>query len=406
MHGRCLSEEQGDVCLALFFGCLAVVFFVEAVSNDVEEWHADSFDERLIRSPRNVPIITQLELSEGVDHHRVFRIGVCHIFFDGGFCRHVERVKAFSAMFRDQGLDSRRANPGDRVKIGIPDGKRCQVFFLQAGGHPLEGGIAGRVQVNGEGESRHFCRGNGKAVALRLVLSRPTVIDCKDPPVTLGSHQGLNRSLVGSRSAGRAQHLDSIQFAPLKSQGANACVQYLREPTTPDKPPPCSPKTINSIATRLEIKALRDIAFDDIRSKVTSEDVTIELFLGFASRALPFIPQNLSDLAGGKNKLISLLLMLGGDFNESTTATLTELVKGMKGGKAAYRAGVTQFPAVISAQTECVRRSARFRTLDSWGTEMNATLSSKVSGSATVATPETLKLWGVRGDLEPVETNK
>ncbi|KAF9778362.1 hypothetical protein BJ322DRAFT_1147820 [Thelephora terrestris] len=79
-------------------------------------------------------------------------------------------------------------------------------------------------------------------------------------------------------------YTDSIQFAPLKSQGANARAQYLREPTTPDKPPPCSPKTIYSIATRLEIKALRDIAFDDIRSKVTSENVTIELFSGFASR--------------------------------------------------------------------------------------------------------------------------
>ncbi|KAF9785398.1 hypothetical protein BJ322DRAFT_1006548 [Thelephora terrestris] len=79
-------------------------------------------------------------------------------------------------------------------------------------------------------------------------------------------------------------YTDSIQFAPLKSQGANARAQYLREQTTPDRPPPCSPKTIYSIATKLEIKALRDIAFDDIRSKVTAENVTIALFSDFASR--------------------------------------------------------------------------------------------------------------------------
>jgi hypothetical protein len=43
-----------------------------------------------------------------------------------------------------------------------------QVFFLQAAGHPLEGGITGRVVMNGEGQSGHFCRGKGKAVALGL----------------------------------------------------------------------------------------------------------------------------------------------------------------------------------------------------------------------------------------------
>jgi hypothetical protein len=55
VHGRCLSEEQEHICLALFFSCLAVVFFVEAVSGNVEERHADGVDERLVRSPRNVP---------------------------------------------------------------------------------------------------------------------------------------------------------------------------------------------------------------------------------------------------------------------------------------------------------------------------------------------------------------
>jgi hypothetical protein len=44
-------------------------------------------------------MFTQLKLSERVYHPRVFRVGICHILFDGGFRRRVERVEAFSAMF-------------------------------------------------------------------------------------------------------------------------------------------------------------------------------------------------------------------------------------------------------------------------------------------------------------------
>jgi len=41
---------------------------------------------------------------------------------------------------------------------------------------------------------------------------------------------------------------DVIRFAPLKSQGADVRAQYVQERTTPDMPPPCSPKAIYSLA--------------------------------------------------------------------------------------------------------------------------------------------------------------
>ena len=91
-----------------------------------------------------------------------------------------------------------------------------------------------------------------------------------------------------------------IQFAPLRSQGVNMRTQYIQERTTPDKPPPCSPKVIYSLAVavghslvflifprslnfciQLEVNTLRDLAFYNIQSKLTPENVVAELFSGF-----------------------------------------------------------------------------------------------------------------------------
>ncbi|KAF9645615.1 hypothetical protein BDM02DRAFT_3119957 [Thelephora ganbajun] len=56
--------------------------------------------------------------------------------------------------------------------------------------------------------------------------------------------------------------------------------------TTPDEPPPCSPRVIYSLASALDIKPLRDLAFDDIRSKVTSANVVTEPLSSFTSRCV------------------------------------------------------------------------------------------------------------------------
>ena len=41
----------------------------------------------------------------------------------------------------------------------------------------------------------------------------------------------------------------TVEFAPLKSQGADVRARYVQERTTADKSPPCSPKAIYSLAS-------------------------------------------------------------------------------------------------------------------------------------------------------------
>ena len=42
---------------------------------------------------------------------------------------------------------------------------------------------------------------------------------------------------------------DSISFAPLKSQGFDSHLEYIREKTVEEAPPPCSPKSIYVLAS-------------------------------------------------------------------------------------------------------------------------------------------------------------
>jgi hypothetical protein len=97
---------------------------------------------------------------------------------------------------------------------------------------------------------------------------------------------------------------DVIQFAPLKSQGADARARYIQEQTSPDKPPPCSPKETYSLAVavsplvrmpcvphiadmfciQLNVEPLRRLAMSDVRSKITSANIVNELFSSFTSR--------------------------------------------------------------------------------------------------------------------------
>ena len=42
---------------------------------------------------------------------------------------------------------------------------------------------------------------------------------------------------------------DVISFAPLKSQGIEPRLDYIRQQTTADAPPPCSPKSIYALAS-------------------------------------------------------------------------------------------------------------------------------------------------------------
>ena len=87
-----------------------------------------------------------------------------------------------------------------------------------------------------------------------------------------------------------------MSFAPLKSQGVDSRLTYIREKTIASAPPPCSPKTIYVLAKlvgppsvkrleheltcriKLVIQPLCDSAFADIKSKVTADNVVDEAF--------------------------------------------------------------------------------------------------------------------------------
>ncbi|KAF9785423.1 hypothetical protein BJ322DRAFT_829574 [Thelephora terrestris] len=71
---------------------------------------------------------------------------------------------------------------------------------------------------------------------------------------------------------------DEISFAPLKSQGVDSRLNYIREKAVAAAPPPCSPKSIYVLANLLEIFSLREEAFANIKTKTTLDNVVGEVF--------------------------------------------------------------------------------------------------------------------------------
>ena len=97
---------------------------------------------------------------------------------------------------------------------------------------------------------------------------------------------------------------DVISFAPLKSQGADSRLNYIREKTTADAPPPCSPKSTYVLAKlvrqpqsvsgtmltsqiKLGIQPLWKSALADIKSKVSLDNVVDEVFSWVTSGCVP-----------------------------------------------------------------------------------------------------------------------
>lgn len=63
---------------------------------------------------------------------------------------------------------------------------------------------------------------------------------------------------------------DTIQFAPLKSRGVHVRARYVQENAMADKPPPCSPKVIYSLATTVSIHVCVPCIFEVIRRFTSS----------------------------------------------------------------------------------------------------------------------------------------
>ncbi|KAF9785420.1 hypothetical protein BJ322DRAFT_1193974 [Thelephora terrestris] len=88
--------------------------------------------------------------------------------------------------------------------------------------------------------------------------------------------------ITGSFSAWRSLffycYTGAILFAPLRSQGGDSRLNYIRQNTIATVPPPCSPKSIYVLANLLGIRPLCDKALADIKSKLTPENVVGEVF--------------------------------------------------------------------------------------------------------------------------------
>ena len=55
---------------------------------------------------------------------------------------------------------------------------------------------------------------------------------------------------------------DTILFAPLKSQGVESRLKYIREKTVADAPPPCSPKSIYALAKLVRQHPTKSLTHD------------------------------------------------------------------------------------------------------------------------------------------------
>jgi hypothetical protein len=79
-------------------------------------------------------------------------------------------------------------------------------------------------------------------------------------------------------------YTDKVAFAPLRSQGTKSSNTSAQ--STLDEyhsPPPCSPKSMYRVADRFGLDDLKKKAEQDIRSKLTSENILTELYSTFTS---------------------------------------------------------------------------------------------------------------------------
>jgi len=80
-------------------------------------------------------------------------------------------------------------------------------------------------------------------------------------------------------------YTNEVTFAPLTSQGAEERKMKLVEALSLHShlPKPCSPKSLYSLADKLGLSSLRDLALKDVESKLNESNILTELFSKFTS---------------------------------------------------------------------------------------------------------------------------
>ena len=174
-----------------------------------------------------------------------------------------------------------------------------------------------------------------------------------------------------------------ISFAPLKSQGVDSRLGYIRENTTAAAPPPCSPKSIYNLASlvsqpptkrlrcetnasiKLGIQPLCNSAFADIKSKVSAANVLDEVFSWVTARWVLLCPQpGINDLgliiSFSQRKIVEMECEVLVS-NPTTIALLDENIGHISDGSSPHSAGVLMLGFKKAFELKKQKRSVRLQ---------------------------------------------
>ncbi|KAF9650018.1 hypothetical protein BDM02DRAFT_3128015 [Thelephora ganbajun] len=223
-----------------------------------------SSDDNIPRpSPKSI-----YRLADKYDIPALKTLALNHIRGELGKCDIVEES---SSRFASRKYWARHSKAGDVLKpvylsSAIMSDKSQQlnklVKYLK-GRNPLVSDLEKDVNVESD------CEGDS-----------PTVKN--ETPTTKEKEEPTRAVLItGSFSAWKSLFFyrctDTILYAPLKSQGVDSRLNHIHQNTVAASPPPCSPKSIYVLANLLGIQPLCDSAFEDIKNKVSLNNVVEEV---------------------------------------------------------------------------------------------------------------------------------
>ncbi|KAI0929768.1 hypothetical protein AcV7_010398 [Taiwanofungus camphoratus] len=141
--------------------------------------------------------------------------------------------------------------------------------------------------------SVHTCNGNGDRIAMEqnIMSSSSTKSNEKADKLMnenshdLGKEQCAQKTEVGaSERTGRRVFVKDSAFNTWKAFVFYIYTGKIVERTRLYRPPPCSPKSMYRLADKYDLQELRQLAIDDIRSKLSADNILTELFSRFTSR--------------------------------------------------------------------------------------------------------------------------
>ncbi|KAH9938931.1 hypothetical protein B0H21DRAFT_757574 [Amylocystis lapponica] len=103
-------------------------------------------------------------------------------------------------------------------------------------------------------------------------------------------------------------YLGKVEFAPLRSQAGTTRKEKGHWQADLYKPPQCSPKSMYRLADKYDLKDLKELAKNDIKQKLTEDNILVELFSDFTSsysEILELEIQFIRDNSGVRTKLLA-----------------------------------------------------------------------------------------------------